>query len=85
MADLAPVKASWDRVIRTTVGLRPHRDAGFMLRPDKLDDKLEERVEPETQPEGSAPGRRRRRRRGGTRQHAELPGNRGKHLAEEGD
>src|SRR5262245_32026865 len=38
--DLPPVKASWDRVIRTTVGLRPHRDAGFMLRPDKLDDKL---------------------------------------------
>src|SRR5262245_4034632 len=37
---LAPVKASWDRVIRTTVGLRPHRDAGFVLRPDKLDDKL---------------------------------------------
>src|SRR5215472_14412853 len=40
MADLAPVKASWDRVIRTTVGLRPHRDAGFVLRADKLDDKL---------------------------------------------
>jgi D-amino-acid oxidase len=38
--NLAPVKASWDRVIRTTVGLRPHRDAGFVLRPDKLDDKL---------------------------------------------
>jgi glycine/D-amino acid oxidase-like deaminating enzyme len=37
---LAPVKASWDRVIRTTVGLRPHRDAGFVVRPDKLDDKL---------------------------------------------
>jgi D-amino-acid oxidase len=37
---LPPVKASWDRVIRTTVGLRPHRDAGFVLRPDKLDDKL---------------------------------------------
>jgi glycine/D-amino acid oxidase-like deaminating enzyme len=37
---LAPVKASWDRVIRTTVGLRPHRDAGFVLRADKLDDKL---------------------------------------------
>jgi D-amino-acid oxidase len=37
---LAPVKASWDRVIRTTVGLRPHRDAGFMLRADKLGDKL---------------------------------------------
>src|SRR5439155_469984 len=40
MVDLAPVKASWDRVIRTTVGLRPHRDPGFMLKPDKLDDKL---------------------------------------------
>ena len=37
---LAPVQASWDRVIRTTVGLRPHRDAGFVLKPDKLDDKL---------------------------------------------
>jgi D-amino-acid oxidase len=38
--NLAPVKASWDRIIRTTVGLRPHRDAGFVLKPDKLDDKL---------------------------------------------
>jgi glycine/D-amino acid oxidase-like deaminating enzyme len=38
--DLVPVRASWDRVIRTTVGLRPHRDAGFMLRPDRLGDKL---------------------------------------------
>src|SRR3954449_5314216 len=37
---LAPVKAAWDRVIRTTVGLRPHRDAGFVLKTDKLDDKL---------------------------------------------
>ena len=38
--NLPPVKASWDRIIRTTVGLRPHRDAGFVLKPDKLDDKL---------------------------------------------
>src|SRR2546423_2647522 len=38
--NLAPVKASWDRVIRTTVGLRPHRDPGFLLKPDKLDDRL---------------------------------------------
>src|SRR3954463_7457521 len=38
--NLAPVKASWDRIIRTTVGLRPHRDAGFVLKPDKLGDKL---------------------------------------------
>ncbi len=37
---VAPVRASWDRIIRTTVGLRPHRDSGFMLRADKLDDKL---------------------------------------------
>src|SRR3954465_1549253 len=38
--NLAPVKASWDRIIRTTVGLRPHRDTGFVLKADKLDDKL---------------------------------------------
>src|SRR4029078_8311889 len=37
---LPPVKASWDRIIRTTVGLRPHRDARFVVKPDKLDDKL---------------------------------------------
>jgi len=37
--NLAPVRVSWDRVIRTTVGLRPHRDGGFVLRADKLDDK----------------------------------------------
>jgi D-amino-acid oxidase len=33
------VNASWDRIVRTTVGLRPHRDAGFVLKLDKLDDK----------------------------------------------
>lgn len=38
--DLAPVDVSWDRIIRTTVGLRPHRDAGFVLRADHLDDRL---------------------------------------------
>jgi glycine/D-amino acid oxidase-like deaminating enzyme len=38
--ELPIIHASWDRVIRTTVGLRPHRDAGFMLRADKLDSKL---------------------------------------------
>ncbi len=36
---LAPVEASWDRVIRTTVGLRPHRPSGFVLRAQKLDAK----------------------------------------------
>jgi len=35
-----PVLASWDRIIRTTVGLRPHRDAGFVLKAVKQDDKL---------------------------------------------
>ena len=34
---LAPVNVSWERVIRTTVGLRPHRAQGFVLRADKLD------------------------------------------------
>ncbi len=37
---LMPVRAAWDRVIRTTVGLRPHRDSGFVLKADKLDDRL---------------------------------------------
>jgi D-amino-acid oxidase len=37
--DLPPVDASFDRVIRTTVGLRPHRDSGFVLRAEKLDAK----------------------------------------------
>jgi D-amino-acid oxidase len=36
---LTPAEVSWDRVIRTTVGLRPHRDAGFALRSEKLDHK----------------------------------------------
>jgi len=38
--DLPLIEASWDRVIRTTVGLRPHRDAGFVVRADKLDSKM---------------------------------------------
>ena len=33
---LPPVRASWDRVIRTTVGLRPHRPSGFVLRAARL-------------------------------------------------
>jgi D-amino-acid oxidase len=37
--NLAPVNVSFDRIIRTTVGLRPHRDAGFVLRAEKLDAK----------------------------------------------
>jgi D-amino-acid oxidase len=36
---LAPVNVSWDRVIRTTIGLRPHRPTGFVLRAEKLDGK----------------------------------------------
>jgi D-amino-acid oxidase len=37
--DLVPVDVSWDRIIRTTVGLRPHRDSGFLVRADRLDQK----------------------------------------------
>ena len=37
---LAPVAASWDRVIRTTVGLRPYRPSGFVLGAERLDGKL---------------------------------------------
>jgi D-amino-acid oxidase len=36
---LVPVRASWDRVIRTTVGLRPFRPTGFVLRAEKLGEK----------------------------------------------
>ena len=36
---LAPVRVSWDRVIRTTVGLRPHRPSGFVLGAERFDAK----------------------------------------------
>ena len=39
MPNLALPRISWDRVIRTTIGLRPHRDSGFVLRPEKFDEK----------------------------------------------
>lgn len=37
---LPHVRIGWDRIIRATVGLRPHRPSGFVLRTDKLDAKL---------------------------------------------
>jgi D-amino-acid oxidase len=37
---LPPVRVSWDRIIRATVGLRPHRPSGFVLRSEKMDQKL---------------------------------------------
>jgi D-amino-acid oxidase len=37
---LAPVHASADREIRTTVGLRPFRPSGFVVRAEKFDDTL---------------------------------------------
>ncbi|HEY6828856.1 MAG TPA: FAD-dependent oxidoreductase [Gemmatimonadaceae bacterium] len=37
---LVPVDVSRERIIRTTVGLRPHRDSGFVVRADKIDEKL---------------------------------------------
>lgn len=36
---LPPVNVSWDRVIRTTVGLRPHRPSGFVLKAESFDSK----------------------------------------------
>jgi len=36
---LAPLEISWERVIRTTVGLRPHREAGFRLEVERFDDR----------------------------------------------
>ena len=37
--NLYPPNVSWDRIIRTTVGLRPHRPSGFVLKAQKLDRK----------------------------------------------
>ena len=37
---LAPVLADESRVIRTVAGLRPHRDAGFVVRREQLGDKV---------------------------------------------
>ena len=34
---LPHVRIGWDRIIRATVGLRPHRPSGFVLRAEKLD------------------------------------------------
>lgn len=36
---LPRVRASWDRVIRTTVGLRPFRPSGFRVAVERFDDK----------------------------------------------
>jgi glycine/D-amino acid oxidase-like deaminating enzyme len=36
---LEPVDVRWTRIIRTTVGLRPFRPSGFVLRAEKLDGK----------------------------------------------
>jgi hypothetical protein len=66
----------------------------WLVDEDTLKDRIAtDEEEPETEvtepaggpaPAGGGGGpRRRRRRRGGSRQHPELPGNRGKHLADE--
>jgi len=39
MINLAAPRISWERVIRTTIGLRPHRDSGFVLKAEKFDAK----------------------------------------------
>lgn len=39
MLRLPVVNASFDRIIRTTIGLRPFRPSGFVLRTEKLDGK----------------------------------------------
>jgi D-amino-acid oxidase len=35
-----PVNVDWDRITRTTVGLRPFRPSGFVVRAEKFGDKL---------------------------------------------
>jgi len=72
---------------------KPDTQWVWLLDENKLEDRgitpaakelPEEAAADETQPERTGP-RRRRRRRGGARQQTELPGNRGKHLAGEGE
>ena len=64
----------------------PSKKASAPLPPsaDVNDDDETEELIPET-PGTPGGGRRRRRRRGGMRQHNDLPGNRGKHLAEDNE
>ena len=38
-ANLVPVQVSWDRIIRTTVALRPYRESGFVLKSERFDHK----------------------------------------------
>ena len=64
----------------------------WLVDDDKLQNRGIQTAEPAPPPPPTAeePGdatssKRRRRRRGGVRQHADLPGNRGKHLAGNGD
>ena len=37
---LVPVDVAWERIIRTTVGLRPYRESGFVVRAERLDDRM---------------------------------------------
>ena len=39
MVRLAPVNVAFDRIIRTTIGLRPFRPSGFVLRTEQMDGK----------------------------------------------
>ncbi len=38
-ANLFPVRVAWDRIIRTTVALRPYRESGFVLKSERFDRK----------------------------------------------
>lgn len=38
-AGLVPPDVGWDRIIRTTVGLRPFRESGFRVEAERLDDR----------------------------------------------
>ena len=86
-----PQRERAPRPARGTAGVPPAQKEPetqwvWLLDEEKLNGRV---AEPEVasdendEPSPSGPPRRRRRRRGGARQHTELPGNRGKHLAGE--
>ncbi|MGZ8852989.1 MAG: glycosyltransferase family 2 protein [Thermoanaerobaculia bacterium] len=60
-------------------------DKGEVEKPQEEKVEPVDLVEPAQQAQGAPSSRRRRRRRGGLRQNSELPGNRGKHLEENGE
>jgi glycosyltransferase involved in cell wall biosynthesis len=88
-----PKPAAPPRPPAATAAATPSTQWVWLMDDDKLQNRGIQTADPapaEAPPAAEEPGdatssKRRRRRRGGVRQHADLPGNRGKHLAGNGE